>query len=277
MDKASMALAQGLPDGVPRSLRAIADHRDVPLSTLHARARGRRSIEAKAQSQQYLTPFEEKAVIEFILEMSNLGTPVRNKFIPSIAFSVTRHRPEADRPVKEPNKNWTKAFERRHPALQTRRAKALNWKRHDKNIYPKVEEWFDVIGKALGDDAIMAENVYNMDETGVMLSMLGSVKVLVGRDDQRDYRGARVERRMVTAIECISADGRFLDPMIIWPAATHRANWTTHPTSGWHYSCSQSGYADSQISLEWLKNVFDPQTKERARGKKRLLICDGFS
>ena len=54
-----------------------------------------------------------------------------------------------------------------------------------------------------------------MDETGVILSMLGSVKVLVGKDDPRDYRGAGVKRTMVTAIECISADGRSLPPMII--------------------------------------------------------------
>lgn len=276
MDRASLALAQGLAEGVPKSLRAIADHRNVPLSTVHARARGRESIETKAQRQQYLRPFEERALVDFILEMSELGTPIRNKFIPSIALSITRHRLEADRPASDPNKNWTKAFERRHPELQTRRAKALNWKRHDKNIYPKVEDWFDVIGKVLGDDAIVAENVYNMDETGVMLSMLGSVNVLVGKDDHRDYRGARVERTMVTAIECISADGRYLDPMIIWPAATHRSNWTTHPTPGWHYACSKSGYTDSKISLEWLKKVFDPQTRERAGGKKRLLICDGF-
>lgn len=276
MDRASLALAQGLAAGVPRSLRAIAHDGDVPLSTLHARARGRRSIEAKAQSQQYLMPFEEKAVIEFILEMSDLGTPIRNKFIPSIALSVTRHRPEADRPVRQPNKNWTKAFERRHPELRTRRAKALNWKRHDKNIYWKVEHWFDVIGEVLSEKAVLAENVYNMDETGVMLSSLASVNVLVGKDDQRDYRGARVERTVVTAIECISADGRYLDPMVIWPAATHRSNWTTHPTPGWHYACSESGYTDSEISLEWLEKVFDPQTKERAGGKKRLLICDGF-
>jgi hypothetical protein len=196
MDRASLALAQGLAEGVPKSLRAIADHTDVPLSTLHARARGRESIETKAQRQQYLRPFEERALVDFILEMSELGTPKRNKFIPSKA----------------------------------RRAKALNWKRHDKNIYPKVEDWFDVIGKVLGDKAILAENVYNMDETGVMLSMLGSVNVLVGKDDQRDYRGARVERTVVTAVECISANGRFLDPMVIWPAATHRSNWTAHST-----------------------------------------------
>lgn len=109
-----------------------------------------------------------------------------------------------------------------------------------------------------------------------MLSMLGSVKVLVGRKDLRDYRGARVKRTVVTAVECISADGRYLDPMIIWPATTHRSNWTTYPTPGWHYACSESGYTDSQISFEWLARVFDPQTRERASGKPRLLICDGF-
>jgi hypothetical protein len=52
----------------------------------------------------------------------------------------------------------------------------LNWDRHEKNIYGKITHWFEVIGKILQDPAILAENVYNMDETGVMLSMPGSVK-----------------------------------------------------------------------------------------------------
>jgi hypothetical protein len=56
MDKASQVLAQVVPPGIPNSYRALADHSNVPRSTLHHRARGRRSIEEKAQSQQYLTP-----------------------------------------------------------------------------------------------------------------------------------------------------------------------------------------------------------------------------
>jgi hypothetical protein len=55
----------------------------------------------------------------------------------------------------------------------------------------------------LCDLAISKGNVYNMDETNVMLSMLGSVKVLVGKGDMRDYRGAQVKRTIVTAIECV--------------------------------------------------------------------------
>jgi hypothetical protein len=84
----------------------------------------------------------------------------------------------------------------------------------------------------LQDPAVLAENVYNMDETGVILSMLSSVKVLVSKNDMRNYRGARVKQKLVTAIECISGDSRYLNPLIIWPATTHRSNWTTFPTPG---------------------------------------------
>jgi hypothetical protein len=118
--------------------------------------------------------------------------------------------------------------------------------------------------------------VYNMDEIGVMPSMLGSVKVLVGKDDTRKYRGARVKRTIITAVECISADGRYLNPMIIWPATTHRSNWTIFPTPGWQYACNESGYTDSNISLQWLKRVFDPETKKGARGGPLVLVLDGF-
>ena len=74
--------------------------------------------------------------------------------------------------------------------------------------------------------------MYNIDETSVMLLMLVSVKVLVGKNDMRDYRGVRVKRTIVTAIECISGDSGYLNPLIIWLATTHRSNWTTFPTPG---------------------------------------------
>lgn len=54
-----------------------------------------------------------------------------------------------------------------------------------------------------------------MDETGVMLSMLASLKVLIGKDDLRTYRGSGVKRIMVTIIKYISANGRSLFPLII--------------------------------------------------------------
>ena len=206
--------------------------------------------------------------------MSNLGHPVRIKYIPSLAFSLARQRSTTiDKP---PGKNWARAFEKRHPELKARRVRSIDWKRHENNTYVKIVYWFEVIGKVIQNPVILPENIYNIDETGVILSMLGSVKVLVIKDNLRDYRGAGVKRITVTAIECISADGRSLLPLIIWPASTHRSNWTTYSTPGWHFVYSDNGYNDSKISSEWLTRVFDPQTKERANQKPRILICDGF-
>jgi hypothetical protein len=69
---------------------------------------------------------------------------------------------------------------------------------------------FKVIEKVLQDPVILLENVYNIDETGVMLYILGSVKALISKDDLQDYRGVGVKRTIVTAIEYISANGRSL-------------------------------------------------------------------
>ncbi|KAF2675936.1 hypothetical protein K458DRAFT_244928, partial [Lentithecium fluviatile CBS 122367] len=120
MDKASQVLAQGAPPGVRKSYRALADHGD------------------KAQSQQYLTPWEESGLLKFLLQMSDLGQPVRIKFIPFLAFVATRQRPATDRLLKPPGKNWAKAFEKRHPGIAARRVTALDWNRHDKHIAPKI-------------------------------------------------------------------------------------------------------------------------------------------
>ena len=276
MDRASQVLAQSPPSGVPRTWATLSERSGVPLTTLYYRAHKRQSIKQKAQGQQYLAPEEEKALIIFLLLISDFGQPVRVKYIPSLAFSITRQRSffTKDNRIKPPNKNWPRAFKKHNPELKARRVRVIDWKHHENNIHVKITHWFEVVGRIIQDPAILRENVYNMDETGVMLSILGPVKVLISKDDLRDYRGAGVKRTMVTAIKYVSTDGRSL--LIIWPASTHRSNYTTYPTPGWHYTHSENGYNDSKISLEWLTRVFDPQTKGLANQRPRVLICDSF-
>ena len=89
MDRASQVLAQGVPPGVPKLYCALADyHSNISYSTLYHCARRRPSREEKAQVQQYLTLSEEKALEKYMKQMADLGTPVRIKYIPSLAFSI---------------------------------------------------------------------------------------------------------------------------------------------------------------------------------------------
>ena len=99
-------------------------------------------------------------------------------------------------------------------------------------MYNKVVDWFAVIRKELASPVVLAENTYNVDETGVLLSILNSLKVLVGRYELKTHKGAGVKRTLITVIEYISADSRYLNPLIVWPVATHRSTWITHPTPG---------------------------------------------
>ncbi|OQE34400.1 hypothetical protein PENCOP_c018G06625 [Penicillium coprophilum] len=213
---------------------------------------------------QYLTPQEEQALVKYVLRLADNGYPLPVKFLRSLALIIVRQRSsifqitDADLEVRPPGKDWPQGIYRRHPQLKARRLRTIDWKRDGRHIEDKVRHWFDIIGRELADPAILPENVYNMDETGVLLSVLNSLNVLVSKDDSRKHRGTTVKRTLVTAIECISADGRFLHPLIIWSAATHRS------------------YTNTEISLHWVEHVFDPQTRDRAGDQPRLLICDGF-
>jgi hypothetical protein len=82
------------------------------------------------------------------------------------------------------------------------------------------------------ETGVMQENVYNMDGTGVMLSVLGYSKYLVSAEMQKTYRGTGSKRTLITAVECISADGRSWPPLIIFPGVDLRSNWVCHDAPG---------------------------------------------
>jgi hypothetical protein len=247
MDPAT-AVLQKYGHSEENTYRVLSNVGGVPLSTLGHRNRGRKSIQQRAADQQYLTQQEEKALVSYFLRMSRNGYPLPVKFAGNLAYRIKSQRssvfqiPTTDQSdIRAPGKNWPQAFSKRHPELKATRDRAIDWDRHDHHIYDKVVDWFVIIGRELAAPAVLPENTYNMDETGVLLSVPNSLKVLVGRDELKTRRGVRVKRTLITAIECISADGRCLHPLIIWPATTHRSNWTTHPTPGWHYGHSETG------------------------------------
>jgi hypothetical protein len=60
-----------------------------------------------------------------------------------------------------------------------------------------------------------------MDEIGVLLSVLNSLKVLISKSELKNYRGIDVKHTLITVIKCISVDSWCLYPLIIWPTTTH--------------------------------------------------------
>ena len=143
-----------------------------------------------ADHQQYLTPSEEKAVVEHALHMYEHVFPIPVKFLSTIAHIIKPQRPSifqslaADDGIRPLGKNWPQGFYKRHLELQAGELTPLDWARH--NVYDKVVGWVTLIGKDLKNSAVLQENVYNIDETGILLSILNSLKVLVSSKDLRN-------------------------------------------------------------------------------------------
>jgi hypothetical protein len=120
-------------------------------STLWRRTRGEPSQRDKAAKQQYLTPCEENALIDYVLRMSE---PWISSTCQIFTFSCTRDRasaflrfPDSLPSTMEFDRRariGQQGFYKRHP--EARRVKALDWARHD---HDKVTHWFTVISKEL--------------------------------------------------------------------------------------------------------------------------------
>jgi hypothetical protein len=112
MDSAYTAVAQMNPTDESQLQRPSED-KELPYHTRYYQQRGRRSMKEKAQSQQYLTPPEEEALVDFILRMGAAGTPICVKYIPGLVFCIAlciARRRTANRPSEPPKKNWPQAF-----------------------------------------------------------------------------------------------------------------------------------------------------------------------
>ena len=118
-----------------------------------------------------------------------------------------------------------------------------------------------------------------MDEKGVMMGASEKVKVIISKNEKRQYMTASGSREWVSLIECISVIGKAQDPWIIFKGKMHKASWMQTLQSG-HIALSETGWTDNELGLAWLKNCFDPGTlryDDHGKQRPRILIFDGHA
>lgn len=116
-----------------------------------------------------------------------------------------------------------------------------------------------------------------MDETGI-LEGLGCNGLVLGSSEKKITLKKRVRSRCWTTIlECISAAGRALTPLVIFKGKDLQQQWFPEELQfldNWHFTTSPKGWTNDEIALQWLQQVFIPQTKPE-KPSLRLLIVDG--
>lgn len=101
--------------------------------------------------------------------------------------------------------------------LEQCRARALN-----EHV---VREYFNILNELITKYNIPPENIYNMDEKGILLGVGKRTAAFVDRDQKTLYQVEDGNRELVTVIECISADGEALTPCVIYKGARRDLAW----------------------------------------------------
>ncbi|RKL12534.1 hypothetical protein BFJ70_g16201 [Fusarium oxysporum] len=137
---------------------------------------------------------------------------------------------------------------------------------------PTAVNWyFDIREREYG--WIKPENTVNVDEGGLD-------SLVVGSSDPRKkafLKGSQ-SRAWTSFIEAVTATGHLLKPGIIFKGKELQQQWFVDElkqVADWHYITSENGWTDNHIAIEWLKEVYLPQTQPEDESDARLTILDG--
>jgi hypothetical protein len=263
--------------GEKPNISATARKYGVDRSTLSKRFRGvQRSRAHYDNNQRLLDPQQTKTLIEWINKLTERGLPPSKPILRNFAKELSG---------REPGKNWVNRFLDTHKdeliqkyatGLDAARSKAdsayryaLYFKQLEENIEKyKIEPWL----------------TYNMDEKGFLMGVLSKQKRIFSKQVYERGQVRQVlqdgSREWITTIACICADGSSLSPSLIYKAVSGKiqSSWLQDYDPEEH-SCyigsSPTGWTTEDFGMSWLRDIFDRETKAKARQKWRLLLLDG--
>jgi hypothetical protein len=88
-----------------------------------------------------------------------------------------------------------------------------------------VEFWFERLYMDMKQYKIGPSNLYNMDETGFQYGRGKKERVITAYPINNNRIGSDSTRESLTLIECISASGWVINPIIIFAGKVHIEEW----------------------------------------------------
>ncbi|KAG6996134.1 Tigger transposable element-derived protein 1 [Fusarium oxysporum f. sp. conglutinans] len=272
-EEARVLLAlQALQNNPKLKLRRAAEIYEVGPMKLWRRRKGILSIHDTIPKSRKLSDLEEQIIVQYILDLDSRGFPPRHRSVEEMT-----NRLLADRDASPVGKRWAINFVKRQPDLKTRFQRRYDYQRARCEDPTTVCNWFRLVQNTIAKYGIRSDDIYNFDETGFMMGMIGSGIVITGAERRGKPKSVQPgNREWVTVIQAINAEGWAIDPFIVVAGQYHLANWyrESNLPGDWAITTTQNGWTDNETGLEWLKH-FDRCTVNRSVGSYRLLILDG--
>src|SRR6266699_7239852 len=237
---------------------AVRDY-SIPFTTLYYRLAGRQSKTIAHTFQQKLSPIQESRLAEWIYIQDALGLAPTYAQIRMFASRILL----VDGATTSVGKHWLEGFLRCNLCVKTLQTRRMDAVRVNGATTEVIQAWFPLFDLPAIKKVIQADR-WNMDETGLMQGMGANGLVLGMAEKCKTFKKDPGWREWTTIIECISASGRHLQPLVIFKGKDVQQQW--FPDEGieefkdWKFESSPKGWTSDDIAVRWLNTVFIPQT-----------------
>lgn len=214
----------------------------------------------KAGRCSALTTECENIIEKCLLARSQMGKPCDKDELKDLVCEYVKLN-NLKTPFKEdrPSDVWYYSFMRRHPSLTFKKPEQLQKLRKDARKPDVIYSFYSKLKEAYTKNNITpfdGEFIFNCDESG-FLTDPSKLKAIgeKGQTLSRVFGGSG--RESVSVLACISANGSFLPPFIVFKGSAVQARWTSENAfPGTLYSTSKNGWMEEPLFFNWFETMF---------------------
>jgi hypothetical protein len=158
-------------------------------------------------------------------------------------------------PPQPVGKCWMSRFINAQPELQTKWNRKFHSQRAKSEDPVAIRAWFKLVEETRQSYGILDTDIYNFDETGFMMGIAATSKVVTSSETvSRAVAIQPGNREWVTTIEGINAAGWSIPPFVILLGKLHQASWYQGLPPDWVIAVSDNGWMTDELGLKWVKH-----------------------
>lgn len=252
-------------------IRGAANHYKIPKSTVmnwskidySDTVRDKKGCLQKEGRHLSYPPELDNKICEWVLQQRDLQIAVTVDDICIYAAEIVK--PIV--PGFQASRNWATRFMKRHDL--TLRAKTSLSQRLPADLEEKLENFNSFVTEQRMENEFDDSMIINMDETPMYFDLVHGKTINQKGEKSVLIRTTGAEKRHLTVVLAVSADGDVLPPMIIFKGK--RALKFPVP-KGWIVTVQEKGWMDETLMLRWVAEIYLKYThKDRS-----LIVLDSF-
>jgi len=221
------------------SINKAAAAYGINRSTLQDRIKGATTPRQAHEPEQKLSAVQERRLRDWIMVQADLGCPVSHQQVRHFAnqIAVRNGFPEGV------GKRWLQSFMDRNKEVKTLPGKSMDSDRYNGASTELIKAFFMLLSMP-AVRIVKQKNRYNIDEVG-MMEGIGLNGLFLGCKDKKSVLIRQPgSRSWITILECISATGKVLRPLVIFKGKTVQQQHFPEKLDfleDWEFTCSEKG------------------------------------